>query len=133
MNNLGATSLEEDFTGLGPGASPEGFLVGFLPMKFQVVLQWPAVSLNDYDEMVNVEDLLIERLTKRCKVDGHDFGSNEANIFVHTSDPRRAFEEIRTILSAHKLWPDTRIAFRQIDGEEYTVIWPEGATKFDIS
>jgi|HubBroStandDraft_6_1064221.scaffolds.fasta_scaffold153102_4 hypothetical protein len=114
-------------------ASPEGFLIGFLPLKFQLVLQWPVSSMNDYNEMVNVEDLLIERFTKRCEVDGHDFGSNEANIFVNTNDPRRTFEEIRTILSGHKLWPDTRIAFRQIDGNEYTVIWPEGATTFNIS
>jgi hypothetical protein len=102
-------------------------------MKFQVVLQWPASATSDYDEMVDVEDLLIERFTEQCEVDGHDFGSNEANIFVHTNDPRRAFEEIRVILSGHKLWPDTRIACRQIDGNKYTVIWPEGATTFSIS
>jgi hypothetical protein len=101
-------------------------------MKFQVVLPWPASSINDYDEMVSVEDLLIERLTKRCKVDGHDFGSNEANIFVHTHDPHRAFEEIRTILSEHRLWVDTRIAYRHFDADAYTVIWPEGAPTFDV-
>jgi hypothetical protein len=101
-------------------------------MRFQVVLQWSASSMKDYDEMVNIEDLLIESLTKRSKVEGHDFGSKEANIFVHTDDPRRAFEEIRTILSGHKLWSDTRIAYRHIDGDEYTVIWPEGATTFKI-
>jgi hypothetical protein len=102
-------------------------------MKFQVVLQWPASETSDYDEMVDVEDLLIERLTERCEVDGHDFGSNEANIFVHTNDPQRAFEEIRAILSGHKLWPATRIAYRQMDGSKYTVIWPKGATIFSIS
>jgi hypothetical protein len=88
--------------------------------------------MNDYDKMVGIEDRLIERLSKRCKVDGHDFGSNEANIFIHTGDPQRAYEEIRTILSGHRLWSDTRIAYRQIDGNEYTQIWPEGASTFDI-
>jgi hypothetical protein len=127
-----ATFREADFTRLGPGASPDGFLVGFLPMKFQVVLQWSASSMNDYDEMVGIEDLLIERLTKRCRVDGHDFGSNETNIFVHTADPHRALEEIRTILSGHRLWPDTRIAYRQTDGDKYTLIWPEGSTTFRV-
>jgi hypothetical protein len=114
-------------------ASPKGFLVGFSSMKFQMVLQWPASSMNDYDEMVGLEDLLIEGLSKRCKVDGHVFGSNEVNIFIHTGDPRRAFEEIRTILSGQRLWSDTRIAYRQIDGNKYMVIWPEGATTFNIS
>jgi hypothetical protein len=89
--------------------------------------------MNGYGEMVHVEDLLIERLSNRCKVDGHDFGSNEANIFVHTDDPHRAFEEIRTILSEDKLWVDTRIAYRHFDADDYTVIWPEGTTTFDIS
>ena len=101
-------------------------------MRYQVVLQWSASSMNDYDKMVGIEDRLIERLSKRCKVDGHDFGSNEANIFIHTGDPQRAYEEIRTILSGHRLWSDTRIAYRQIDGNEYTQIWPEGASTFDI-
>jgi PAS domain-containing protein len=102
-------------------------------MRYQVVLQWPASSLNDYDGMVDVENLLIEKLTEQSEVDGHDFGSTQTNIFVHTDDPRRAFEEIRTILSGHRLWWDARIAYRQIDGTEYTVLWPQGATTFNVS
>ena len=88
--------------------------------------------MADYDEMVEVEDLLIGRLTKRSKVDGHDFGSNETNIFVYTDDPLQTFDEIRAILSGHKIWSNARIAYRRIDGDEFTVIWPEGATTFDI-
>jgi hypothetical protein len=64
-------------------------------MRFQAVLQWPAHSFNDYDEMVAVEDLLIAKLSEQSEVDGHDFGTGETNIFVQTDDPRRAFEEIR--------------------------------------
>ena len=101
-------------------------------MKFQVVLQWPASSMNDYDGIVAVEDLLIEKLTEGSEVDGHDFGSDKANIFVHTNDPHRAFEEIRAILKGHRLWPDVRIACRQIDGTEYSLLWPPGATTFNV-
>jgi hypothetical protein len=89
--------------------------------------------MNDYDEMVSIEDLLIERLSKRCEVDGHDFGSNETNIFVHAADPHGAFEEIRTILFGHRLWADTRIAYRKIDGDKYTAIWPAGTETFIVS
>jgi hypothetical protein len=102
-------------------------------MNFQVVLQWPASSINDYDEMVSVEDLLIEKLSKRCKVDGHDFGSNETNIFVHATDPHGAFEESRTIISGHRLWADIRIGYRKIEGDKYTAIWPEGTKTFNVS
>jgi hypothetical protein len=101
-------------------------------MKFQVVLQWPASGMDDYDGIVEIEDLLVEKLTNLSEVDGHDFGSDEANIFVDADDPRRAFEEIRTILSAHELWPNVRIAYRQVDGTEYSMLWPQGAKTFNV-
>ena len=101
-------------------------------MKFQVVLQWPASSVNDFDGMVEIEDLLVEKLGEQVEVDGHDFGSEETNIFLHTDDPRRAFEEIRAILSGHRLWPHARIAYRKVDGTEYSMLWPQGATTFNV-
>ena len=101
-------------------------------MKFQVVLQFPASSVNDIDGMVEIEDLLLEKFSEQCDLDGHDFGSGETNIFVHTDDPRRAFDEIRAILSGHKLWPYAVIAYRQIDGSEYTVLWPQEVKTFNV-
>jgi len=73
-------------------------------MKFQVVLQWPASSVNDFDRMVEIEHLLVEKLGEQVEVDRHDFGSGEMNIFLHTNDPRRAFEQIRR-----------GIAYREVD------------------
>ena len=102
-------------------------------MKYQVVLQWPASTLVDYDVLVEIENLLIERMTGQSKVDGHDFGSGEANIFVHTDYPLRTFEDIRTALSGHRLWSHARIAYRQIDGGEYRMLSPQGGTAFEVS
>ena len=31
-------------------------------------------------------------------VDGHDFGSGEMNIFVHTDNPKSAFEKIKALV-----------------------------------
>jgi hypothetical protein len=101
-------------------------------MKFQVVLQWPASSVNEFDEMADIEDLLVQKLGAQNEVDGHDFGTEEANIFVHTDDPRRAFEQIQAVLSGHRVWPLARIAYRQLDGNEYNVLWPYGTTAFHI-
>ena len=49
-------------------------------MKFQVVLRWPASSVNDFDGMGEIEDLLVEKLGEQVEVDGHDFGPEETNI-----------------------------------------------------
>src|SRR5215831_13294912 len=101
-------------------------------MRFQLVLQWPASFLKGFDEILNLEDLLSAKLTDQSKVDGHDFGSGEANIFVHTDDPYRALDEVRAIFSGHPLWPSVVIAYREIQGTDYRVLWPEGTTAFNV-
>jgi hypothetical protein len=63
-------------------------------MKYQLVLQFFGDSLQDYDALVALEDRLIEALESAHVVDGHDFGSGEMNIFVHTNDPIAAFARI---------------------------------------
>ena len=95
-------------------------------MKFQVVLQWPANSLDDFEEMVGLENLLIAKLSRRSEVDGHDFGSGETNIFILTDDAHRTFQEIENILSGHDLWPEARVVYRHIDGVGYSVLRPPG-------
>jgi hypothetical protein len=101
-------------------------------MKFQVVLQWPADSLCDFEEMVGLENLLIARLSRRSEVDGHNFGSGETNIFILTDDALQAFQEIENILSGHDLWPEATGAYRHIDGVGYRVLRPPGSTNFDV-
>ena len=101
-------------------------------MKFQLVLQWPACSLKNSDEAVEIEDLLIGNVDQQDAVDGHDFGSGEANIFVLTNEPHRTFEDIRTILASHRLWESALVAFRRTDGNEYTVLWPKGSKTFSV-
>jgi hypothetical protein len=101
-------------------------------MKFQVVLQWPASSTNDFDRMTEIEDLLADKLSAENEVDGHDFGSQEMNIFVHTDDPQRTFKEIQNILSVHGFRVDARIAYRRVGGTEYSVLWPLDATACNV-
>src|SRR5690348_1509196 len=98
-------------------------------MKFQLVLRWAASSREHFDEMVEVEDLLISQLNQQHKVDGHDFGSGDTNIFVFTNDPQAAFEEISQILVGHRLWQTASAVYREREGEDHEVVlWPKGAT-----
>ena len=45
--------------------------------------------------MVGLETLLITGLTFRSEVDGHDFGSEETNIFILTDDRIEPFKKYR--------------------------------------
>jgi hypothetical protein len=101
-------------------------------MRFQVVLQWPLSTFNDFDELMSLEGLLTEKLSKQSEVDGYDFGSGEANIFVDTDDPYRTLKEVQGALSGHKLGRSVVIAYRETLGTEYAVLWPEGTTGFRV-
>lgn len=100
-------------------------------MKYQLVLQWPASSITDLDILVELEDALIEGLA-RSEVDGHDIGSGEANIFIHTDDAAQTFKKVKTVLEGREAWTDIRIAYREIAGDRYTVLWPEDLTNFNV-
>ena len=96
-------------------------------MKYQLVLQFRGDSLEDFDEMIALEDELIEQLRGSADVDGHDMGSGERNIFIFTSDPTRTFSQARPVLERAGTLQSVTAAYRPARGETYTVIWPEGS------
>jgi dsDNA-binding SOS-regulon protein len=103
-------------------------------MKYQLALQFPANSIDAYDEMIALEDDLIEKLGSSAKVDGHDCGSGEMNIFIHADEPKKNFATIRPVVAKRKMIENLVAAYRERTGEEYTVVWPIGFTKqFRIS
>jgi hypothetical protein len=103
-------------------------------MKYQLALQFPANSIRDYDEMIALEDVLIETLGTSAKVDGHDCGSGEINIFIHTDEPEKTFKRIRDAVAKREILPNLVAAYRELLGQEYTVLWPIGFDKqFKIS
>ena len=102
-------------------------------MRYQLVLQFRGDSLADYDEMVAIEDRLIEDLGQSAKVDGHDCGSGETNIFIFTSDPTATFWRVRQTLQREGRLQSVTAAYREADGESYTVLWPEGQREFSIT
>ncbi len=59
-------------------------------------------------------------------VDGHDLGSREGNIFILTDNPRATFESALPVLKHLSRDRDATVAYRFVQGEEYTVIWPKG-------
>ncbi len=96
-------------------------------MKYQLVLQFRGDSLADYDAMIALEDRLIDDLGHSAKVDGHDCGSGETNIFIHTFDPAATFLRVRHTLEREGRLETVRAAYRDVQGENFTVLWPEGS------
>lgn len=97
-------------------------------MKYQLVLQFSAGSLSDFDEVVKLEDQIVKLLQQQADVDGHDFGSGEANIFILTNEPGPVFERLLPLLEMDKSRLSA-VAYRDRDGEDYTVLWPVGSKR----
>ena len=92
-------------------------------MQFQL----SNASADDFDQLLVIENKLELALRYKHQVDGHDIGSGEMNIFIHTNDPTEAFKISQNALSEKDLEIVT-VAFRELDGDKYSVLWPE---KFD--
>ena len=93
-------------------------------MKYQLVLQFDASSIEDLDQLIEIEDSLERALGNYHEVDGHDFGFGEANIFIHTNDPKTAFDLAKNKLEDSVI-AKLKAAYRELTGEEYKVIWPK--------
>lgn len=82
--------------------------------------------------MIALEKTLAEKLSNNHIVDGHDFGSGEMNIFVHTDGPQQMFEEAKSMLGSTSVWQGVRVAYRTLTGSIYTILWPNELKKFKV-
>jgi hypothetical protein len=97
-------------------------------MKYQLVLQFDSSTIEDFDELLKFELDLGIGLGNEHIVDGHDFVSNEINIFIHTDKPEKAFDISKQLLDSTNI-NEIVAAYRDFDCEEYTVIYPENYGK----
>jgi hypothetical protein len=101
-------------------------------MKYQLVLQFAAASIEDFDRLVALEDSLIEELDSIATVDGHDFGVGEFNIFILTNDPNESFKRAQRVVTDQEIANAMRSAYRQVEGEEYVILWPSSLKDFKV-
>jgi hypothetical protein len=102
-------------------------------VKYQFVLQWPASSIKDYDTMIEIEETIIKTLGDLGKVDGHDAGSGEMNIFIFTDNPQLAFERINSSIGTRDFMSALKAAYRKIGSDEFTILHPKNLTHFSIA
>lgn len=102
-------------------------------MEYQLVLQFSTSDSTDFDQLIDLEGQLMVVLAGRHIVDGHDFGSGEMNIFIHTDDPQEAFNLSKPIIPS-TLEPMLKAAFRSLSGDEYRWVFPENSdSEFKIT
>ena len=101
-------------------------------MKYQLVLQFAAASTEDFDRLVAFEDRLIGELDNLATVDGHDFGLGEFNIFILTDDPAESFDKAHRVVADQGVPNAMRSAYRQLDAEDYVILWPSSLKAFNV-
>jgi hypothetical protein len=101
--------------------------------KYQLVLQFRATSIEDFDRLIAFETTLLDRLPPLGKVDGHDFGEDEFNIFVLTDRPVEAFDAAEVLRRKELFEYSPVVAYREWLGEDYIVLSPAGYEGFTIS
>jgi hypothetical protein len=84
-------------------------------VKYQLVLQWSPLSDADYDRWLVLEETMSHGLGDVGIVDGHDIGSGEMNIFIHTDEPKRSFERAMALLRRSDLPAGAFSILSQID------------------
>jgi len=100
-------------------------------LKFQLVIQFSATTLADYDALIELETALMAE--KGICVDGHDFGMNEFNIFVHTNEPKIAFERIRNLIQNDRPELVFAAGFRDFSEDDYIPLWPAELRSFSVA
>jgi hypothetical protein len=101
-------------------------------MKYQLVLQFAAPTLEDFDRLVELEEDLIRGLDDLATVDGHDFVLGEFNIFVLTNHPAASFDKAHRIVINEGVPNVMRSAYREVDREGYVILWPSSLKEFSI-
>jgi hypothetical protein len=83
--------------------------------------------------MIELEETIMRSLGNLGKVDGHDAGSGEMNIFILSDHPKLAFERVNRVLGTEDFMPDLKVAYREIGKDEFTILHPAGLSYFAIA
>ena len=100
---------------------------------FQLVLQFAPWSDRGFDDLIRLEDQL-SSVVPSAAIDGHDLGSNEANIFILTDEPDSVLQSCVSVISQAGLLGKFSAGCRPLDQDDYSRIWPVGdSSRFSVS
>jgi hypothetical protein len=89
--------------------------------------------MTDYDRLLAIEETIRTGLGDIGQVDGHDIGSGEMNVFIHTNKPEVAFKKVKALLEGNADLRDLKAGYRDFDEEGYVAIYPTGLDRFPVA
>jgi hypothetical protein len=98
-------------------------------MHFQLVVKFWRKSLEDETFLPAIQSELKSVLGDAAELDGYDVSDQEINLFVLTSDPKRSFRRIKTVLESRGVVRGVSAASRLVGGARFTSIWPVRSTR----
>jgi hypothetical protein len=99
--------------------------------KYRLVIQVPIETIGDFDRLIEAEERINALLGELGRVSGHEAGSGEGNLFIETDTPDMAFRKALPCLE-EKSRDLARAAYREAEGETFTVLWPAGLKEFRV-
>ena|SRR5258708_4749250 len=101
--------------------------------KGQLVFQWPASTQADYDPLLVLEATITRGLGPIGMVDGHDIGGGEMNVFIHTNDPKGAFEKTMSLIQGKYDLKELMVGYRNFEDDDYSPVFPPGLEAFRVT
>jgi len=99
--------------------------------KYQLVIQVPIESAGDFDRLIEAEERIAALLGGLGQVDGHAAASGEGNLFIRTDTPQVTLQKALPCLG-EKGRDRARAAYREVEGEAFTILWPPGLREFRV-
>lgn len=93
-------------------------------MRYQLLLRFPGDAFDNFEDILDLEAELAERLGKQAATETHDVGSDECRIWLLTADPAGAFDDAKAVLERKGLLEASVALYRPVGGKNYTVLWP---------
>ncbi len=96
-------------------------------MNHQLVLQFQGDDDDTLERVIALEDRLIEVLggSTSAEVDGHEPGDGVINLILLAKNAAKVWEKIEPVVEdASDELDINAVAFRNLDSEEFTVLWP---------
>ena len=91
--------------------------------RYQLVIEFEGDDIDHFDRVMALEESLDEAMSGDL-VDGHDVGRGVINIFIHSDEPQRCFDQAMRVLDGSKSSPSAA-AYRCMDGVDYLRLWPK--------